>query len=163
MCTLFANLYVLLTWGPHMVYMGTPYIFYIYMIRCGWLGQNKTCELKPAGICVTCITSVIEDLPQLSSTFQQRIIKLLASFPPARNRACSEKRISSRDFPQQCLPGISLREFMGRGCTRTQSGSYICLSLRRYWISDEPSTLLTVNVLNTVPHYFERVNGTYIF
>ena len=38
MCTLFANLYVLLTWGPHMVYIGTPYIFDIYMIRCGWLG-----------------------------------------------------------------------------------------------------------------------------
>ena len=38
MCTLFANLYVLLTWGPHMVYMRTPYIFDIYMIRCGWLG-----------------------------------------------------------------------------------------------------------------------------
>ena len=38
MCTLFANLYVLLTWGPHMVYTGTPYIFDIYMIRCGWLG-----------------------------------------------------------------------------------------------------------------------------
>ena len=41
MCTLFANLYVLLTWGPHMVYMGTPYIFDIYMIRCGWLGSDK--------------------------------------------------------------------------------------------------------------------------
>ena len=39
MCALFANLYVLLTWGPHMVYMGTPYIFDIYMIRCGWLGS----------------------------------------------------------------------------------------------------------------------------
>ena len=38
MCTLFTNLYVLLTWGPHMVYMGTPNIFDIYMIRCGWLG-----------------------------------------------------------------------------------------------------------------------------
>ena len=38
MCTLFVNLYVLLTWGPHMVYMGTPYIFDIYIIRCGWLG-----------------------------------------------------------------------------------------------------------------------------
>ena len=38
MCTLFANVYVLLTWGPHMVYMGTPYLFDIYMIRCGWLG-----------------------------------------------------------------------------------------------------------------------------
>ena len=35
----FANLYVLLTWGPHMVYMGAPYIFDIYMIRCGWLGM----------------------------------------------------------------------------------------------------------------------------
>ena len=39
MSTLFANLYVLLTWGPHMVYMGTPYIFDIYMNRCGWLGS----------------------------------------------------------------------------------------------------------------------------
>ena len=39
MCTLFANLYVLLTWGPHMVYMGTAYIFDIYVIRCGWLGS----------------------------------------------------------------------------------------------------------------------------
>ena len=44
MCTLFANLYVLLMWGPHMVYMGTPYIFDIYMIRCGWLG--RTCVHK---------------------------------------------------------------------------------------------------------------------
>ena len=43
MCTLFANLYVLLTRGPHMVYMGTPYIFYIYMITCGWLGCYYTC------------------------------------------------------------------------------------------------------------------------
>ena len=42
MCTLFANLYVLLTWGPHMVYMGTPYIFDIYVIRCGWLGDGST-------------------------------------------------------------------------------------------------------------------------
>ena len=41
MCTLFANLYVLLTRGPHMVYMGTPYIFYIYMITCGWLGRSN--------------------------------------------------------------------------------------------------------------------------
>ena len=38
MCTLFANLYVLLTRGSHMVYMGTPFLFYIYMITCGWLG-----------------------------------------------------------------------------------------------------------------------------
>ena len=36
LCTLFANLYVLLMRGPHMVYMGSPYIFYIYMIVCGW-------------------------------------------------------------------------------------------------------------------------------
>ena len=41
MCTLFANLYVLLTRGPHMVYMGTPYIVYIYMITCGWLGRTS--------------------------------------------------------------------------------------------------------------------------
>ena len=40
MCTLFANLYVLLMWGPHMVYMRTPYIFDIYLITCGWLGYN---------------------------------------------------------------------------------------------------------------------------
>ena len=40
MCTLFANLYVLLTWGPHMVYMGIPYVFDIYMIRCGCLGMD---------------------------------------------------------------------------------------------------------------------------
>ena len=38
MCTLVANLYVLLTWGPHMVYTGSPHIFYIFMIKCGWLG-----------------------------------------------------------------------------------------------------------------------------
>ena len=39
MCTLFVNLYVLLTWRPHLVYMGAPYIFHIYMIRCGWFGR----------------------------------------------------------------------------------------------------------------------------
>ena len=44
MCTLFANLYVLLTRCPHMVYMGSPYIFYIYMITCGWLGCIKSCQ-----------------------------------------------------------------------------------------------------------------------
>ena len=38
MCTLFANLYVLPTGGPRMVYMGSQYIFYIYMIKCVWLG-----------------------------------------------------------------------------------------------------------------------------
>ena len=44
MCTLFANLYVFSTWCPHMVYMGCPYIFYIYMIKCGWLGYyTATC------------------------------------------------------------------------------------------------------------------------
>ena len=46
MCTLFANLYVLLMWGPHMVYMGTPYIFDIYMIRCGWLGSYSWWDLR---------------------------------------------------------------------------------------------------------------------
>ena len=31
MCTLFANLYMLLTWGPHMVYHRDPiYILYLY-------------------------------------------------------------------------------------------------------------------------------------
>ena len=39
MCILFANLFMLLTWGLHMVYHEDPYIFYIYMIKCGWLGQ----------------------------------------------------------------------------------------------------------------------------
>ena len=48
MCTLFANLYVLLTRGPHMVYMGTPYIFDIYMIRYGWLGSNSTLSVASA-------------------------------------------------------------------------------------------------------------------
>ena len=47
MWTLAANLYALLTCGPHMVYMGTPYIFDIYMIGCRWLGywyvSNKPC------------------------------------------------------------------------------------------------------------------------
>ena len=50
MCTLFANLYVLLTRGPHMVYMGTPYIFYIYMITCGWLGWHMASKVvQPNG------------------------------------------------------------------------------------------------------------------
>ena len=39
MCTLSANLHVLSTWSPHMVRPGSPYIFYIYMIKCGWLGR----------------------------------------------------------------------------------------------------------------------------
>ena len=54
MCTLFANLYVLLTCGPHKVYhgdpiwftMGTPYMFHIYVIRCGWLGRNHIALLR---------------------------------------------------------------------------------------------------------------------
>ena len=29
-CALFANLYVLSTWGPHMVYMG-PYIYFMFI------------------------------------------------------------------------------------------------------------------------------------
>ena len=40
MCTLFANLCVFSTWGPNMVYMGSPYIFYNYMIKCDWLGYQ---------------------------------------------------------------------------------------------------------------------------
>ena len=39
MCTLLINLYMLLTWGPHMLYLWDPYIFNIYMIKCGWLGE----------------------------------------------------------------------------------------------------------------------------
>ena len=34
----FAYLYVLLTRG--VVYMGIPYIFFIYVITCGWLGRD---------------------------------------------------------------------------------------------------------------------------
>ena len=30
---------MLSTWDPPMVYMGSPYVFYIYMIKCGWLGN----------------------------------------------------------------------------------------------------------------------------
>ena len=37
---------MLLTWGAHMVYMGTPYIFDIYMIRCGWLGSHLNVASK---------------------------------------------------------------------------------------------------------------------
>ena len=40
MWTHFANLYMLIAWGPHTVYhreSGTLYIFYIYMTKCGWL------------------------------------------------------------------------------------------------------------------------------
>ena len=35
----FANLYVLLTSGPHLVYHGDSLYIHIYMIRCGWLGM----------------------------------------------------------------------------------------------------------------------------
>ena len=51
MCILFANLYVLLTWGSHMIYLGTPYIFDIYMIRCGWLGPYICQTISPC-ICI---------------------------------------------------------------------------------------------------------------
>ena len=37
MCTLFANLHKKRTWGPNTVCHGTSHIFYIYMIKCGWL------------------------------------------------------------------------------------------------------------------------------
>ena len=41
MCTLFPNLYVLSTWGPHMVYMGSPHTYILYlMIKYGWLGTG---------------------------------------------------------------------------------------------------------------------------
>ena len=41
MRTFFANPYVLSTYGTHKVYMGSPCIFYIYMIKCGWLGPHR--------------------------------------------------------------------------------------------------------------------------
>ena len=37
MCTLFANLCVINVGSPYGLH-GDPYIFDIYMIRCGWLG-----------------------------------------------------------------------------------------------------------------------------
>ena len=55
MCSLFANLYVLSTWGPHMVYMGSPYIFYIYKIKCGWLGNYRYLDMT-SGCCILVIT-----------------------------------------------------------------------------------------------------------
>ena len=45
MFTLFANLFMLLTWGPYRFTKGTPYIFYFYMIKCGrllLLGQTNS-------------------------------------------------------------------------------------------------------------------------
>ena len=41
MFTLFANLNILYTCCPHMVYHGTPYILYIYRIKSGWLGIHQ--------------------------------------------------------------------------------------------------------------------------
>ena len=41
MCTLFANLYMLLMWGPNMVSLGSPYIFNISVIKFGWLGNSR--------------------------------------------------------------------------------------------------------------------------
>ena len=38
MCKLFPNLYVLSTWGPQMVYMGSANIFIFCMIKYGCLG-----------------------------------------------------------------------------------------------------------------------------
>ena len=33
-----------------MVYMGSPYIFYIYMIKCGWLGRDCACCVAVGGV-----------------------------------------------------------------------------------------------------------------
>ena len=41
---------MLLTRGPHMVYMGTPYIFYIYMITCGWFGCYLNAVFSANGV-----------------------------------------------------------------------------------------------------------------
>ena len=47
MCSLFANIYMLLTWGPHTVCHGDPiHIFNIYMIKCGWLGSGAGYGLR---------------------------------------------------------------------------------------------------------------------
>ena len=61
MGTLFANLYALSTWFPHLVYMGCPYIFYIYMIKCGWLGSvlpALQCTVLCMGHAQKCITTL---------------------------------------------------------------------------------------------------------
>ena len=73
MCTFFANLYVLSTCGPHMVHMGSPYIFYIYMIKMvDWekessknillLKLNKLCNMLR---CSTCCSTA----PDFSGNF----------------------------------------------------------------------------------------------
>ena len=69
MCTLFANLYVLLMWGPHMVYMGTPYIFDIYMIRCGWLGGLYCYNIYKAYTAANIRLKILEGLWILSFKF----------------------------------------------------------------------------------------------
>ena len=45
MCTLFANLYMLLTWGPHMVYHEDP-IYILHLYNHMWLvGISRVCHL----------------------------------------------------------------------------------------------------------------------
>ena len=79
MCTLFANLYVLLTWGPHMVYMGTPYIFDIYMIRCGWLGYfpprlHSSCtQCKEGETLASILAEIIETGKKVKSSMAQSL------------------------------------------------------------------------------------------
>ena len=48
MCALFANLYVLLTWGSHMIYHGDP-IYVFNMIGYGWFGRET--EVRLDGWC----------------------------------------------------------------------------------------------------------------
>ena len=51
------------TWGPHMVYMGSPYVFYMYMIKCGWIGYLRwlMCYSKAFEFwSISCITERIE-------------------------------------------------------------------------------------------------------
>ena len=60
MCTLFANLYMLLKWGPHMVNHGDPiYMLYLYdhnwlvellLLTCGCCGKSSQAP-QDAHIC----------------------------------------------------------------------------------------------------------------
>ena len=78
------SLYVLLTWGPHMVYKRTPYIFYIYMIRCGWLGCifdtdcNRHCnETMTLWKHISKYKSIRKWMAEFLRTFENHCIKIV--------------------------------------------------------------------------------------
>ena len=77
MCTLFANHYVLLTWGPHMVYMGSPYTFYIYMIKCGWLGIIILSISQHGLLVMLTICNDDEPLPHINKKTKKNLKKML--------------------------------------------------------------------------------------